>query len=270
MSSTATRPTGQRPRASIAAKTLRTDRWWLPPLNIATVLVFFIIYSGVRVFMAKWYWVDDFHYLTPLYSPCMTESCVPGSSHFGTPLPPLPFYLPLGVIAFPIVLGFRGTCYYYRKAGYRSLLAMPAACAVTEPHKKYRGESRFPLNLLNFHRYFFYGALVVLLINAYDALLAFRGPDGNFGVGLGTLIIWFNLLMLAGYTLSCHAGRHALGGRLKHFSKHPVRYRLWTLVSKINPHHGRYAMISLFTVIFTDAYIMSVSAGWISDLRLFN
>jgi hypothetical protein len=29
-------------------------------------------------------------------------------------------------------------------------------------------------------------------------------------------------------------------------------------------------MISLFTVIITDAYIMSVSAGWFSDLRFLN
>ena len=41
-------------------------------------------------------------------------------------------------------------------------------------------------------------------------------------------------------------------------------------MSKLNPKHGTFAMISLFTVIFTDAYIMAVSAGWISDLRIFN
>jgi hypothetical protein len=101
-------------------------------------------------------------------------------------------------------------------------------------------------------------------------VLAFHGIDGGIGMGLGTLIIWINLVMLWLYTLSCHACRHIVGGRLKNFSKHPWRYRYWTFVSKLNPRHGTYAMISLFTVIFTDAYIMSVSAGWISDLRFFN
>jgi hypothetical protein len=270
MSITATRPAGARPRAAITAKTLRTDRWWTQPLTIGAILAFFILYSTVRVFMAKWYWVDAYHYLTPLYSPCLTKSCVEGSAHFGTPLPELPFFLPLGIVAFPIVAGFRVTCYYYRKAGYRSLWFSPQACAVAEPHRKYTGETRFPLIIMNFHRYFFYLAALVLLINTYDAVLAFRGPNGSFGVGLGTLIIWVNLAMLTGYTLSCHACRHVVGGRLKHFSRHPLRYRFWTLVSKLNARHGTYAMISLFTVILTDVYIMAVSAGWFSDPRFIN
>jgi hypothetical protein len=270
MSITASRPTRARPRAAIAAKTLRTDRWWLPPLTIGAILAFFIVYSTVRIFMADWYWVDEFHYLTPLYSPCVADNCVPGSSHFGTWLPALPFFIPLGIIAFPIVAGFRVTCYYYRKAGYRSLWASPQACAVVEPHKKYSGETRLPLIVMNYHRYFFYLAALVLLINTYDAALAFHGKDGGFGIGLGTLIIWINVAALAGYTLSCHACRHVMGGRLKHFSKHPVRYRFWTLVSKLNTRHGTFAMVSLVTVILTDAYIMSVSAGWFPDLRFFN
>ncbi|MGN9776420.1 hypothetical protein ACTMS0_11685 [Micromonospora sp. H33] len=272
MTSTATRPggPGARPRAAIAARTLRTDRWWVQPAIIAAILLFFIVYSTIRIFMAKWYYVEDFHYLTPLYSPCVSNECVPGSAHFGTPFGDFPFFLPLGIIAFPIVAGFRVTCYYYRKAGYRSLWASPPACAVTEPHKKYTGETRLPLFVMNWHRYFFYLAALILLINLYDAIFAFRGPDGGFGVGLGTLIILVNVVALAGYTISCHACRHVVGGRLKHFSKNPLRYRFWTLVSKLNVRHGTFAMVSLFTVIFTDLYIMAVSAGWISDLRFIN
>jgi hypothetical protein len=269
MTTTASRP-GAKPRAAIAARTLRTDRWWVPPLGIAAILLFFIAYATVRIFMAKWYFVPEHGYLTPLYSPCVAENCVPGSSHFGTWLPALPFFIPLGIIAFPIVAGFRVTCYYYRKSGYRSLWASPQACAVKEPHKKYTGETRFPLIFMNAHRYFWYLACVVLLINLYDAGLGFKGTDGGFGVGLGTVIIWVNWLALAGYTLSCHVCRHITGGRLKHFSKHPVRYKFWTFVSKLNAKHGTYAMTSLFTVILTDAYIMSLSAGWFSDLRFFN
>ena len=63
------------------------------------------------------------------------------------------------ILIFP--LGFRLTCYYYRKAYYRGFWASPPACAVAEPHKKYTGETRFPLILQNIHRYFFYAALVV-------------------------------------------------------------------------------------------------------------
>lgn len=257
-------------RAAIGERTLRTDRWWVSPLGTAAILLFFVLYSTVRIFMAKWYYVEDFHYLTPLYSPCVSDSCVTGSSHFGTPLPALPFFLPLGIIAFPIVAGFRVTCYYYRKAYYRSLWFSPQACGVAEPHKKYSGETRFPLIFNNSHRFFFYLAAIVLVINTYDAALALTGKNGEFGFGLGSLIIWVNVLMLAGYTASCHACRHVMGGRLRSFSKHPIRYRLWTFVSKLNVRHGRFAMISLFTVILTDAYIMAVSAGWITDPRFIN
>jgi hypothetical protein len=270
MTTTATRPGKSRPRAAIAARTLRTDRWWVQTVGIAVILLFFIVYSTIRIFMAKWYYAEDYHYLTPLYSPCMTDSCVSGSSHFGTPFGAFPFFLPLGIIAFPIVAGFRVTCYYYRKAGYRSLWASPPACAVNEPHRKYTGETRPPLFVMNWHRYFFYFAALILLVNFYDALLAFQGRDGGFGVGLGTLILLVNVVMLAGYTLSCHACRHVVGGRLKHFSKHPLRYRFWTFVSQLNARHGTFAMVSLFTVILTDAYIMAVSAGWFDDLRIFN
>ena len=101
---------------------------------------------------------------------------------------------------------------------------------------------KFPLIALNLHRYFFYGALVFGLLNVYDGIQAFHGKDGGFGIGLGTVIIWINLVMLWLYTLSCHACRHIVGGRLKNFSKHPLRYRYWTFVSKLNPKHGTFAM----------------------------
>ena len=63
------------------------------------------------------------------------------------------------ILIFP--LGFRLTCYYYRKAYYRGFWASPPACAVAEPHAKYTGETRFPLILQNIHRYFFYFAVLV-------------------------------------------------------------------------------------------------------------
>jgi hypothetical protein len=261
---------GAQSRAQIPARTLRTDRWWRPPLVTGAVLVFFIVYATVRIFMNDYYWAPQYHYLTPVYSPCVSESCVPGSVHFFTILPEMPVFIQIALITFVILAGFRGTCYYYRKAGYRSLFLAPAACAVPEPHKKYAGESRFPLVLLNTHRYFFYGAVIFGLVNVYDGVLAFQGMDGGFGFGLGTVIIWINLLMLWAYTLSCHACRHIVGGKLKHFSKHPLRYRYWVFVSKLNARHGQYAMISLVTVILTDAYIMAMAAGWFADLRFVN
>ncbi len=257
-------------RASIRARTLRTDRWWLSPLVQAVALTVLLGYVLVRLFMRDYYFVPEYNYLTPLYSPCISVDCVPGSAHFGAILPSLPFWLPLPIIVFPILLGFRATCYYYRKAVYRSLLLSPQGCAVREPHRGYRGESRLPLIVMNSHRYFLYAASILLLINTYDAVLAFFPKSGGFGFGLGSIILVANVALLWAYTLSCHSCRHLLGGRLKHFSRHPIRYRVWSALSRMNGRHTQWAWISLVGVTLTDVYVMAVAAGWINDLRFFN
>ncbi|AOW92818.1 hypothetical protein BFN03_09325 [Rhodococcus sp. WMMA185] len=257
-------------RAQIAERTLRTDRWWQLPLLTVLGLSAFVIYASIRSWVRTAYWVDEYHYLTPFYSPCLSTSCVPGSSHFGTPIGELPMIIPLGFLVLPLLLGFRLTCYYYRKAYYRSVWLAPPACAVAEPHSTYSGETRFPLIVQNVHRYFFYFAVVISAINTYDAVGSFRGADGRFGIGLGTLILVGNVILLWTYTVSCHSCRHVTGGRLTHFSKHPVRYWIWTQVSKLNTRHMQFAWITLGTLMFTDFYVMLVASGTLSDLRLIN
>ncbi|MBH0121742.1 hypothetical protein M1M07_21940 [Rhodococcus sp. HM1] len=253
-------------RARIAERTLRTDRWWLTPLFTVLGLTIFVVYATIRSFVRTAYWVDDYHYLTPFYSPCVSASCVPGSSHFGVWVGELPMWIPLAFLSLPFLLGFRLTCYYYRKAYYRSFWLSPPACAVAEPRARYTGETRLPLILQNVHRYFFYVAVVISVVNTYDAIVAFHSP-GGFGFGLGNVILVVNVILLWIYTLSCHSCRHVTGGRLKHFSKHPVRYRIWTFVSKLNTRHMQFAWITLGTLIITDCYIMLVASGTISDLR---
>ena len=88
------------------------------------------------------------------------------------------------------------TCYYYRKAYYRSVWLSPPACAVAEPHSRYTGETRLPLIIQNSHRYFFYVAVVISVINTYDAIVAFHGEGGGFGFGLGNVILVVNVLLL--------------------------------------------------------------------------
>ena len=264
-------PGGPRPRAAISAKTLRTDRWWLSSLLSGGGFGLFIIYTFVRsFFLQENYWVEKYHYLTPVFSPCISKGCVKGSSDFGQWLPKLPFFIPLALITLGILAVFRLSCYYYRKMYYRAYFLSPPGCAVAEPAKKYGGESKFPLIFQNVHRYGWYLACVLGAINTWDAVHAFHGKDGGFGIGLGTVIIWINLAMIWGYTVSCHACRHTVGGRLKHFSKHPIRYWMWVQVSKLNAKHMNYAWFSLFSVIITDLYIMAVASGHLTDLRIFN
>jgi hypothetical protein len=193
---------------------------------------------------------------------------VEGSPDFGRPFDWWPFSPALIILVIP--LGFRMTCYYYRKAYYRSFWLSPPACAVAEPHGKYSGERRFPLILQNAHRYALIASAVVAVILTYDVVLAFRDSTGDWGhMGLGTLVLLVNVMLIWGYTLSCHSCRHLIGGRLRHFSKHPLRYRAWTGVTKLNAHHAKFAWLSLFSVALADLYVYLLSTGTITDLRFF-
>ena len=253
-------------RAEVQAKTLRQDNWWVAPLTTFVLFMAFIIYSSWRAFSG-----DDYYsapYISPFYSPCLTESCVEGSSDFGQPFSWWQLSPALIILIFP--LGFRLTCYYYRKAYYRAFWLSPPACAVAEPHGSYTGETRFPLIFQNIHRYFWYAATLVSLVLTYDVVIAFRDGAGNWGhMGLGTLIMLVNIVLIWLYTLSCHSCRHIVGGRLRHFSQHPVRYQLWTWVSKLNRDHAKYAWLSLASVAFTDLYIYLLATGAFSDPRFF-
>ena len=253
-------------RAQIPQRTLRTDNWLKSPVLIDLGFLAFIVYATVRAFMQDHYYVAKYHYLTPFYSPCVSQGCVDGSNDFWPRILPDVWWLPYAALTLPFLLAFRLTCYYYRGAYYRTVWQSPTACAVAEPHAKYTGETRMPLIIQNSHRYFFYIAAIISVINTYDAIVAFHSPSG-FGFGLGNLILLGNVTMLWVYTVSCHSCRHVTGGRLKHFSKHPVRYWIWTQVSKLNTRHKMYAWITLGTLMFTDFYIMAVSAGWFPDLR---
>jgi hypothetical protein len=79
-----------------------------------------------------------------------------------------------------------------------------------------------------------------------------------------------NVLLLWAYTLSCHSCRHITAGRINNFSKHPVRYWAWLQISKLNRKHMQLALITLVSLVVTDAYIAFVAAGHISDLRIIN
>jgi hypothetical protein len=208
--------------------------------------------------------------LTPFYSPCVSGECTPDASSLGHWIPSVPPIIPYAFVSLPFVLGFRLSCYYYRRAYYRAFWRSPAACAVREPHASYSGETKFPLIFQNIHRYFWLVVLLISILNTWDAAQAFRGPDGSFGFGLGSIIMLANVVLLWMYTLGCHSCRHITGGRLKHFSRHPVRYWAWTKVSWLNARHMQFAWITLASLMITDLYIMLVASGAISDLRFFN
>jgi hypothetical protein len=249
---------------------LRKDLWWGPPVATALVLLSATAYTVWAVFQNRDYFAGPSvgrDYLSPLFSPCVGSSCnsVHGASfiftfHWWTITP--------GLLAILLPFGFRATCYYYRKAYYRAFWLSPPACAVSEPHRRYTGESRFPLIVQNVHRYFFYVLLIYNVLLSIDAAEAFRMGNG-WGVGVGTLVLVVNAVLLWLYSASCHACRHACGGKLNHFSRHPVRYRAWKLISRLNTKHMQIAWASLIWVTFSDLYVRLVASGTIHDPRLF-
>jgi hypothetical protein len=258
-------------RASIKERTLRNDRWWLQPAITVAVLLSFILYATFRAFEKKYYFAEPL--ISPFYSPCLSTACIDGAAHFGTPIGTITLFgmvisPALFILIFP--LGFRLTCYYYRKAYYRSFWMSPPACAVAEPHSKYTGETRAPLILQNGHRWFFYFGLIFNIILTYDAIIAFKNPEGEWGhMSVGTLVLLLNATMLWLYSASCHTCRHTIGGRLRNFSKHPIRYKMWTWVSSLNERHPVYAWISLFVVALTDFYVRLVASGSITNFYFF-
>lgn len=232
--------------------TLRKDTWWIEPLLVVLVLGSFIVYSTISaVFLTQNYEVGP--YLSPFYEPLLK---------FGWwPLSPA-----ILILWGPI--GFRATCYYYRRAYYRSFFLNPPGCAVTGSETKgYRGETMFPFILQNLHRFFLYVALVFNVMLWVGAVKSFYW-DGSIGIGLGSVIMTLNAFLLMMYSLSCHSFRHLVGGGLDCFSCSGVartRKHIWDYVTKFNEHHRFWAWVSLITVALTDVYIRLVAYGVITD-----
>jgi hypothetical protein len=241
-------------------KTERRDLWWLEPTLTILALVVFGIYGVWAAFEGKnYHWGP---YLSPFYSPNLVEMF---PAVFGA----LPFSPAFLVLWAP--LGFRGTCYFYRRAYYRSAFGDPPACAVGKISKNYTGETKFPFVLQNSHRFFFYVAAVLTIFHWTHVVQAFNF-NGQFGMGTGSLVLLVDAVLLTLYTFSCHSWRHLLAGKLDCFSCDKftqARHHAWEKQSKLNEYHMHFAWTSLFAVAFADFYIRMVASGVWTDYRFF-
>jgi len=235
--------------------TLRSDAWWVEILPVIALLGLFAIYATARAFEGRYFeWGP---YISPFYSPLIDRS------HRWWPFSPA-----LLILGGP--LGFRATCYYYRKAYYRAFFLDPPACAVGEARRGYRGETAFPFVLQNLHRFFLYLAILILGFLWYDAIRSFRF-DGRFGVGVGSLVLTANVVLLSLFTFSCHSLRHLAGGQVDCFScsaSGRARHRFWSWASALNERHMLFAWVSLVAVGLADLYVRALACGAIHDLRL--
>lgn len=252
-------------------ETMRRDAWWLQPLAVFLGFSAFIVYSTWAALQNAHYHFGP--YLSPMYAPELFGS----SPHawFG----PKPAWWPAWLLFSPAFFilwapgGFRFTCYYYRGAYYKAFWADPPACAVGEPRNAYRGEHSFPLILQNVHRYFLYVAIIFIVILSWDAWKSFWFDDPatggtTFGIGVGSIVMTLNAVLLGSYTFSCHSLRHLVGGGIDRLSSAPACLTAYKCVSTLNRRHMLYAWLSLFWVGFTDLYVRLCSMGIWTDWRL--
>ena len=298
---------GQKPQGghvSAPLTTQRSDRWQKGPLLTLLGFGSFVVYVTFRAFQGLDYYSAP--YLSPFYSPLVyaNPEYYSGSPTFHALLGNLPAealtmwqqmiaWLPLAlplspaffILIFPA--SFRGTCYYYRKAYYRSVVGSPAGCTVCPiAQGTYQGETRLLL-IQNLHRYAMYFAVAFIFILGYDGWLSLWMPVDaqgaqwiagggdpatyQFGFGVGSVVMMLNVVFLGGYTFGCHSWRHLIGGRLNRFASSSgetgLSYAVWKMTSWLNQRHMLFAWVSLFWVMFTDFYIWAVCNGWITDLN---
>lgn len=246
-------------------QTSRRDGWWISPLLVFIGLSAFLVYANWAAFQNRHYTFGP--YISPFYSPELFGD----SPHaiFGGKPSWYPDFLPFSPALFILWIPglFRFTCYYYRGAYYKSFWADPPACAVGEPRKSYWGEQTLPLLFQNSHRQFLRLSYIVWGFLVYDVWKAMWFADG-FGIGIGTVVLAVNVVLIAGYIFGCHAFRHLIGGGTNRLSEHPVRHKLYDCATCLNGNHKKWAWASLVSVGFADIYVRLCSMGIWTDWRL--
>jgi hypothetical protein len=254
--------------------TERQDNWWVGPLATGLGLGAFGIYATARAVMGFYFQThavghgtgileEHAFLLSPFFSPLIV-------------LPQMPAWVSPAFLILWAPGGFRLTCYYYRKAYYRTFFLDPPGCAVGEARgNRYMGETGLMI-FQNLHRYFMYIALIFLVILSIDVVHSCiwptHGGGVTFGMSVGTLVLALNTTLLSLYTFSCHSLRHLIGGNVDCFScvaLGSARYKLWNGASYLNKNHMLWAWLSLFMVGFADFYVWMVASGRITDFRFF-
>jgi hypothetical protein len=219
---------------------------WVYPTSVLLAFSLFILY-GLWVGLAETTPGRYGPYLSPFNSPEILITIGP-------------LHIPPAFWIAPVPLAFRLTCYYYRKAYFRSFLLHPFSCAHSEPSRgTYYGEGRF-WTFNNLHRFALYLTVLQTVILWYDMVTAFWFR-GGFHFGLGNVIMIVNVICLSGYVFGCHALRHLVGGGSDCLSCHQSRYQFWKGVTALNVNHGVWAWVSMFTVWGLDVYIRLLAHG---------
>ena len=121
----------------------------------------------------------------------------------------------------------------------------------------------------NIHRFAMYFAVLYVLIFFYDAYLSFFQGD-EFGVGVGSILLLGNPILLGCYTFGCHSVRHLLGGKRDCYScglSGEIANKNGKGITWLNQRHEMFAWVSLIWIMVADFYVRMVSMGIITDLN---
>ncbi len=246
--------------------TWRLDNWWAQPIVLMISLLVFVVYATYRV----WTMGTDvvvahhgYHYQSPFVAYNFAQFLPAGIDQTAFYFLAFP-----GMLLLPIAGGFRFTCYYFRRAYYRSFVARPGACSTEAwKGKEYKGEKRL-LVFQNLHRYFFYMALILWVLHVIAWVKdIFYG--GGFYFGVGTFLLLVDITLLGGYVLGCHAFRHLIGGRLDCFSCTSLNQNqntMWGGVTKLNQKHAFFALASMFSIMIADAYLWYIDSNAVETI----
>ena len=117
-------------------------------------------------------------------------------------------------------------------------------------------------------------AVIFIGLLSYDVWLALWWDDPSsggqvFGVGVGTLVLAVNVVLIACYTFGCHSIRHLSGGFKDEVSKSAARMACYNCTSSLNGRHQLFAYCSMASVVFADVYVRCCSMGIFTDVRIF-
>ena len=254
----ATKPEGSVQRGF--GDTFRVDRWIIKPALIAGGLIAFILYATWSSIFGIPYF--GFDYAAQGYH----------SPFFGIDLGGalnLPAWFSAAILVLWIQVLFRATCYYFSVAYYKAFFLDPPNCAVGEPslHRRFAMENKFPFILMNAHRFALYLAFIPMVVLWWDLIVSMV-HDGQFRLGLGVFLIAADAILVTLYVGSCHSFRHLVGGSMDCFSctaYTQTRHGIWRWVSRINVHHGKYAWLSLVSIVLVDLYVRALALDIINE-----
>jgi hypothetical protein len=109
--------------------------------------------------------------------------------------------------------------------------------------------------------------VLFIIMLAIDAIKAFKFDDG-IGIGVGTLILCVNVVLLSAYTFGCHSLRHIVGGHKDCISESPTCQKMYKGCTALNKKHMLWAWCSLCSVMFSDVYIRLCSMGIWTDRHI--